>query len=305
VAYSNDPAPNPYAGIPSPIPNIDFPVPFWINKLTKLLIIGCLNPDIAIAGLAIASGLKALYTVASPATKEIIKEGTGSSWLCGSQRVIQEADYGEEIAHSSTGRFTYGLLAGLDIAAYHAFMMSTGAQGVFDFLSALAKFERNCKGDQSPYRGLTAVGGWPTPGLDWNTGPSWLNGSGGNIGPALFLHPYQRAAIYASCSFSNLGGDGGIVASMRIADVTTGMAFDSDTVNNIFNTEDRAIVATVIEPGYFQETRQISVQVHFDVWSGGQAVAVDGDCYIRAWDPETENGPPLFNMATDLEQKHF
>ena len=54
-SYSNSPQPSVYAMIPSPLPNIEFPVPYWINQLKHFVLIGCTDPDLAYAELAIAA----------------------------------------------------------------------------------------------------------------------------------------------------------------------------------------------------------------------------------------------------------
>ena len=167
MAYSNDPRPNPYAHIPSPLPNIDFPTPYWINKLAEMIIIGCLDPDIAYGALLLPAAAKMAWTVATPGTKQIVEMVTGHSWICGTKQVMSQVQQGEQIAQSDTGRFMYGLAKGLDIQAYYAFMLSTGAEGVIDFASFAAKFQRICDGDNSPYRGFTPEGGWPSDIPDW------------------------------------------------------------------------------------------------------------------------------------------
>jgi hypothetical protein len=300
MPYSNDPAPDPYAHIPSPIPNIDFPTPYWINKLLQMIVIGCLDPDVVYGALAVGALAKAAYTVATPSTKQIVKETTGASWICGSKQLLSEVEFGDQIAQSDSGRFIYGALAGLDIASYYAFMVSTGAEGVIDFASYAAKFSRNCKGNQSPYKGLTPVGGWAADLMTWQTGPSWFNGAGGYVTPVIYPGPEDMFAILASCSFSALGGTGGVVTTMRIQDRLRGTTFDSDTVNNLFSVNNQAIVATVGRPGMDYSDVGIEVQVMFDEWIDPRAVTANGFCFIRSWNPETENGPPLFNMATDL-----
>jgi hypothetical protein len=300
VAYSNDPHPNAYAHIWSPIPNIDFPTPYWINKLKNMAIIGCLNPDLVYAELAVAAAAKLGWTVLTPSTKQIIEEATGRSWLCHSKQVISNVDYGQQIANNAGGRFLYGVFAGLDIAAYHAFMLSTGAQGIFDFASYAFKFARKCDHDQSPYRGLTPVGGWASDVPGWTTGPEFLNQQGSPVGALLVVPPDSIAVMVAWCNFSNLGGTGGVVTSMRIHNVTTGEVLDSNTVDNRFSLEDFAIVQAFTIEGRVGFEQWWWLEVNFEQSVGARAVPVNGGCYMRAWSPGLASAPPYWNMKTML-----
>jgi len=297
MAYSNDPRPNPYASIPSPVPNIDFPTPYWINKLKDLIIIACLNPDIAYAALVVPAAAKMAWSVITPSTKQLIEEATGQSWLCGSKQTLKGVQYGEQIAASQSGRFIYGLLAGLDIAAYHAFFLSTGAEGVIDFASYAKKFQRVCSGDQSPYRGLTPVGGFPWyDDHRWQTGPSFFNAQGSLIGQRLTIHTGQIGAFIAWCSFSCLSSSGGVVTSMALIDEDTGEIYDADVVDNLFSTGPMAIVRYFTTTGRALRETHISLQVAFEEHVEERFVPVNGGCYVRAWSPDAGDAPPYWNV---------
>lgn len=304
MAYSNDPAPNPYAHIPSPLPNIDFPTPYWINKLAQMIIIGCLNPDLAYGALLVPALAKMAWTVASPGTKQLVEMSTGHSWICGSKQVMSQVQQGEQIAASDSGRFIYGLMKGLDIQAYYAFMLSTGAKGVFDFGSYAQKFLRVCNGDQSKYRGFNPVGGWPVPWDRWQTGPSFFQPGGLLIGPALPVKRGQIAAFIAWCSFSDLFETGGVVVSMRLRNHQTGEVYDSDTVNNLFSTSSFAIVQVFTTEGRAVEDYQIDLEVYCNESVDARMVAVNGGCYKRAWTPGAGDAPPYWNMKTMLKSSH-
>jgi hypothetical protein len=303
VTYSNDPQPNAYAHIWSPIPNIDFPAPYWINKLRNMAIIGCLNPDLVYAELALAAAAKMAWTILTPSTKQIIEETTGHSWLCGTRQEISRVQYGQEIASSGGGRFLYGVLAGLDIAAYHAFMLSTGAQGIFDFASYAMKFARKCDFDQSRYRGLSPDRGWASDVPGWTTGPEFLNAAGQPVGALLVVPANSVAAMIAWCSFSNLGGSGGVVVSMRIHNITTGEVYDQCQVDNRFSTSNFSIVQAFTSEGRVGFDQWWWLEVNFDQSVGARAVPVNGGCYMRAWEPNAASAPPYWNMKTMLKQK--
>jgi hypothetical protein len=301
--YSNDPRPNPYANIPSPFPNIDFPAPYWINKLANMAIIGCLDPDLVYAELAVAAAAKMGWTLITPSTKQLIEEASGSSWICGSRQTLHQTQWGNEIATSDSGRFVYGALAGLDIAAYHAFMLSTGAEGVIDFGSYAAKFQRVCNGDNKQYRGLNPIGGWPVPSNDWATGPSFDNNSGHLVGPGLTVEKGQIWAMIVWCSFSDLFSSGGVVVNMRIIDLDSNTLYDFDTVNNLFNTSQFAVVRAFSTEGRALRDTNISCQILCTEAVGSRMVPVNGGCFMRAWDPDAGDAPPYWNMKTMLKQK--
>ena len=242
MPYSNDKKPNPYAHIPSPLPNIDFPTPYWINKLADLILIGCVDPDIAYAALLVPAAASMAWTVATPGTKQLIEQATGHSWICGSRQVMSKVEQGEKIAQSASGRFIYGLLKGLDIQAYFAFFFSTGAKGVIDWGWYAKKFNRICNGNNSKFRGLTPLGGWPSNTGQLLTGPSFFNKFGDVFGQRLVIHRGQIGAMIAWCNFTDLFGSGGEVVEMSIVDEDTGQVYDSDVVNNLFSLSDYAVV---------------------------------------------------------------
>lgn len=303
MTYSNDPRPNPYAHIPSPIPNIDFPVPYWINRLADLIIIGCLNPDLAYGALAVPAALKMMYDVESPSTKQIIQGATGRSWLCGTKQVMSNVKTGAQIATSDTGRFVYGLMAGLDTASYYAFMLSSGAAGVIDFATFAQKFQRVCTGNQSPFRGLTPIGGWPTTDPpQWNVGPSW-DAIGGRPGPFLSIPTGHIGAMIAWCSFSSLFGTGGVITSMRIRDEDTNEIYDSDTVNNLFSVSNMAVVRYFTTGGRAPRDMNLALEVSFPAFVSTRIVPVSGGCFIRAWAPTASDAPPYWNVK-DMIKSH-
>lgn len=303
MPYSNDPQPNPYVHIPSPFPNIDFPVPFWINKLRNMAIVGCLDPDLVYAELAVAAAANMMWTVETPSSKQLMEQAGGASWLCGSRQVISNMQQGTEIANSGTGRFIYGALKGVDIATYFAFMISTGAKGVIDFGSYAAKFQRKCNGDQSKFRGLNPVGGWPADTHENMIGPEFITASGGTAGPILFLKKNQIGALIAWCNFSILGGTGGLITKMSIRDADTGEVFDSSTVNNLFSLSQYAVVRYFTTEGRSDRDRQIELRVEFLETVGTRAVPVNGGCYIRSWLPTAADAPPYWDMKTMLKSK--
>lgn len=302
MTYSNDPQPNPYAHIPSPIPNIDFPQPYWINKLRDLLLIGCTDPDLAMIALAVPAAMKAAWTVLTPSTKQIIEHAGGRSWICGSKQIISQVEYGSEIANNGAGRFVYGLLAGLDIAAYHAFFLSTGAAGVIDWASYAKRFTRNCGTGQSPYRGLDAIGGWPG-GTEhsWLTGPEFLNSGGVPVGPLLTVPAGQVGIMLAWCSFSGLGISGGVQTSMRIIDHLTGEVLDEDYVDNLNDTNAKAVVQYCSNEGIESVDRELWLEVFFHFSLASQNVTGTGGCYMRAFDQGAGNAPPYWNMKSMLK----
>lgn len=304
MTYSNDPQPNAYAHIWSPLPNIDFPAPYWINKLKNLALIGCTEPDLAFVELAVAAAAKAAWTITTPSTKQIIEGAAGRSWLCGTKQVMSGVREGEQIANSGGGRFLYGVFAGLDIAAYHAFMVSTGAQGVFDFASYAKKFERNCTGSQSKYRGLTPTGGWPSDTGDTFVGPQYLGTGGNRAGPFLFWNAGEVATFIAWCSFSNLEGSGGVVTEMSIQDYHTGEVFDHCVVDNLFNTSNMGVVQFFATEGRSLQDRVLALMVRFTESVTARAVPVNGGCYIRSFDPAALGTPPFWDMRTMINQRH-
>lgn len=301
MVFSNDPRPSPYADIPSPLPNIDFPEPFWINKLARLLIIGCTNPDLAYAALLVPAAAKMMWSVETPSTKQIIHSAAGRSWICGSKQVLSQVQEGEKIAQSSTGRFVYGMVAGLDIAAYHAFFLSTGAAGLINYASLLAKFSRVCNHNQSPYRGVDPVGGWPSDIGGLQTGPSFFNSSGTLLGPFVFAAAGEVAIIMAWCSFSVIGGSGGIIARLSIVDFDTGQVYDEDIVNNLFSTEDCAVVNYFTSEGRLLRDTTFALKVEFLASTGARAGTAQGGSYMRNFRPGAGDAPPYFDLQTMLE----
>jgi len=301
LAYSNDPAPNPYAHIPSPLPNIDFPTPYWINKLADFIIIGCLDPDLAYGELLVPAAAKMLWTAATPGTKQLVEMATGASWICGTKQVMSQVQQGEEIAASDSGRFIYGLAKGLDIQAYYAFMLSTGAKGVIDYASFAQKFHRVCSGDNTQYHGVAPVGGWPVPGPDWLTGPSYSRPGGLLIGPALNVNPGDIAAFIAWCSFSDLEGSGGVITSMRLRNFQTDEVYDMDTVNNLFSTSNFAVVRWFTTEGRALSAFEVVLEVQCQESTTGRMVAVNGGCFKRSWSPTASDAPPYWNMKTMLK----
>lgn len=303
MTYSNDPQPSVYAKIPSPLPNIDFPAPFWINKLANMAIIGCLNPDLVFAEMAVAAAAKMMWTVETPSTKQLVQEATGHSWICGSKQVLSGVQEGEKIADSGTGRFLYGAAKGVDIMAYYAFMLSTGAKGVVDFGSFASKFIRKCSGTQSPYRGLDPIGGWPVPLTDWDTGPTFLNAGGGVVGQRLTIEIGQIGVMIAWCSFSILAGSGGVVVTMGIVDEDTGAVYDQCVVNNMFNTSQYAIVQYFTSGGRAGRRTILDLKIKCTEHLGDRMVPVNGGCYVRAWSPDAGDAPPYWNMRDMLKSK--
>lgn len=303
MAYSNDPQPNPYAWFPAPLPNINFPTPYWINRLADWLMIGCLDPDIAYAALAVPAAAKMFWTLITPSTKQLVEETTGRSWICGTKQVMTGTIEGQEIAASGTGRFIYGLMKGLDIAAYHAFMVSTGAAGIFDFGSFAKKFQRICHGNQSAYRGFTPVGGWPVPWDIWQIGPEFATAGGDLIGEHLHVKRNQIWAFIAWCSFSDLYGTGGVIVSMRLRNFTTNEVYDIDTVDNRFSTQQFAIVQAFSSEGRALADFDVMLEIKCVDAAGARMVPVKGGCYARAWDPNASDAPPYWNMRTMLKQK--
>jgi len=302
MTYSNDPRPNPYAQIPSPFPNIDFPLPYWINKLADMIIVGCTDPDLAYGALLVPAALKMMWSVETPATKQIIQAATGRSWICGSKQIIGSVQGGDVIAQSDSGRFLYGLAKGLDIASYYAFMLSSGAEGVIDYASFAAKFQRVCTGSQHPYRGVTPVGGWPADIPDLQIGPAWNNGSGTLVGPTLWVDEGDIAVIVAWCSFTSLFGTGGVVVEMSIQDFDTKAIYDADIVNNLFSTSSYAVVRWFTTEGRALRDMQLNVMVRFVESVTSRAVPVAGGCYMRSWEPTASDAPPYWNVKSMLKQ---
>jgi hypothetical protein len=306
--YSNSPQPNVYAHIPSPLPNIDFPRPYWIDKLRNAAIIGCLNPDLAFFEMAIADVAKAAWTTYTPSTKQIIERATGQSWICNTKQVLKTVEEGEQIANSGAGRFVYGLVKGLDIAAYHAFFISTGGQGVLDYVSFAQQFKRKCTNPQSPYRGYTPQGGWavnvggPTsPGGS----PVYLNAAGSPIAPHLDLGPGEEGVIFQWCSYTSLYETGGIIMRQYIYDEATGSILDDQTVDNWTNTEHHAInyVLTANGEAPGGPTRHISCQTQSLNSLTNRVVCATGGCYVHKWKLGRIGQPPYWNMATQLKAR--
>lgn len=305
MAYSNDPQPDVYAHIPSMIPNIDFPLPYWINKLADMLLIGCTNPDLALVALAVPAALKAGWTVLTPSTKQLIEQTTGRSWLCGSKQIINAAEWADPIAADGLGGFVYGMFAGVDIAAYHAFFVSSGAEGVLDYIQYAKKFARNCSGSQSQWRGLVSIGGWPyTGGPSWGTGPEFLNSAGTPVGPLLVVNAGKTAIFTAWCSFSGLGLTGGVVCDMRLRDWYTGNILSEGHCDNIADPGQKAIVQYASPAGVEPNDMYIMLEVSFPLSLDNRIVTNEGGAYIRSFDYHSEEAPPFFNMKSMLKSSN-
>lgn len=302
MTYSNDPKPNPYAHIPSPFPNIDFPVPYWINKLANMAIIGCLDPDLVYAELAVAAALRMMWAVETPSTKQLVDHLTGHSWICGSKQIMKATGEGAKIAESGTGRFIYGGFKGLDIAAYYAFMVSTGAKGVIDFGWFAKKFQRVCNGNQSQWRGIDSIGGWPADIPPWQTGPSFLNAAGDVFGQRLFIPKGQIGVFIAWSSYTSVFSTGGVMVEQRIIDEDTGVVYDSSIVDNRFNVSMMAITQYFTSEGLAARDMHLILQVRFVQSVTTRAVCAAGGCYVRAWHPDAGNAPPYWNMKSMLNQ---
>jgi hypothetical protein len=304
MGYSNDPIAHTYANVPSPLPNIiEFPTPFWITKLMNMAMVGCLNPDLVFAELAAGAAAKLMWNVATPSIKQMIEGATGRSWICGTKQVMGGVKEGEQIASSGTGRFIYGAVKGLDIMAYYAFMVSVGGQGVADFIGFAARFIRKCNGDQSQWRGIDPLGGWPSDTGGKMLGPQWQTPLGDRAGPFLYLNRGEIGCIVAWCSFSNLEGNGGVITRMTIEDFLTGEVFDSCTCNNMFNTHNMAVVQWFTNEGRIDRDRILVIRVEFLASVTARAIPVKGGCYIRSWIPGAGNAPPIWNMKQHLAMK--
>jgi hypothetical protein len=302
MAYSNDPRPNAYAHIPSPTPSITFPLPYWINKLVNMAIVGCLDPDLVYIELAVAAAGRLAWSVATPSTKQLVEMATGQSWLCHAKQTTRLNKFGNEIANSGAGRILYDTVKGLDIAAYHAFFLSTGAQGLFDFGSFAAQFQRVCSGSQSPWRGIDTVGGWPADTGQQMIGQSALNAAGGIIGPTLEVFEGDIAVIVAWCAYTSVFGTGGVIVELSIVDDETGQKYDSCVVNNMFSTSQFAIVTMFTHEGRAQGYQRFALNVRFVESVTSRAVCAKGGCYMRSWQPGAGNAPPYWNMKTMLKQ---
>jgi hypothetical protein len=217
--------------------------------------------------------------------------------LCGSKQVLSDVQYGEQIANSGTGRFLYGMLAGLDIAAYHAFFLSTGAVGVIDFASYAKRFQRVCNGDQSPYHGIAATGGWPAPSDDWGPGPTYLNSAGQAVSTDIVIAPGQVGVCICWTSYSGLFGTGGVITSQAIFDQDTGEMYDQCIVNNLFQTDSMAITKFYTVGGRVGRTIRLNNKVKFLQSVDNRVVAVKGGCYARAWFPHETTAPPYWFMT--------
>jgi hypothetical protein len=301
--YSNDPQPSPYASIPNPIPNFDFPKPFWINKLRSMSLLGCTNPDLAFIEMAAAAAGHMYWSVVTPSTKQLIEGSTGRSWLCNSKQVISSVEQGEQIASSGTGRFIYGMLAGLDIAAYHAFFVSTGAVGVIDFASYAARFNRVCSGDVSPNRGLDAIGGWPVPSDDYGPGPSFQNAQGQVFGSEITIPKGYMGIHVAWCSYSLLDVPGGVVVSQRLRDHGTGEVLDECTVNNLEDSSRYAITSYFTSEGESTRDRLIELQIKCTEALGLRMVPAGGGCFVRTWKFGDPPGMSYLNMKQNLNKR--
>jgi hypothetical protein len=301
MAYSNDPQPNVYAHIPSPLPNIEFPKPYWINRLRDLIMIGCMDPDLAYVALALPAAGNMFWTVITPSTKQLVQETTGKSWICGARQTISGAQPGREIARSAAGRIIYETVKHLDIAAFYAFFLSTGAKGVLDYMTFLKKMTRICGQNQSPYRGRTPVGGWPSDVGGEATGPGFLNSDGVMVGPTLYIPRGYIGAMIAWCSFSNLEGSGGVRTEMRIRDGDTQVVYDEDFVDNMFNTQNYAVVQYFTTEGRVNRDTTINLRVEFLESVTARAVPVTGGCFIKAWQPGTAGAPPYYNMRENIK----
>jgi hypothetical protein len=299
VTYSNSPAPDPYAHIPSPLPNIDFPTPYWINKLARLIIIGCLDPDIAYGALIVPAAAKMLYDFETPSTKQIIEAATGQSWICHTKQAFSTTKEGSQIAQSDTGRFLYGLVKGLDIAAYYAFAVSTGAKGVIDYASFAARFQRKCGGGQGQWTGDDPVGGWGAGFDSWQTGPSWLNSVGTRPGPFLTIPRGYVGCMIASCSFTSLFATGLAITSMRIVDEDTGEVHDQDRVDNLVSVGPQACVAYFTTEGLVNRDVHLAIECNFAEAPTTRVVPANGFCYIRAWHPTAGDAPSYLDIVTN------
>lgn len=298
--YSNDPGPSPYANIPNFIPNFDFPKPFWINALRSLAMIGCAQPDLAIVELAAAAAGKMYWSVVTPSTKQLIEGAAGRSWLCGSKQIISSAQAGEQIASSGAGRFVYGLLAGLDIAAYHAFFVSTGAVGVIDFASYAAKFLRHCDPNASDARGLTATGGWPVPSSELLAGPSYINAKGTVFGSEISIPAGYMGIHVAWTQYSLLDIPGGVVVTQSLRDHDTGEILDSCTVDFINDPSHFCITSYFTSEGLSTKSRLLELKVECHHAGGLRMVTSGGGCFVKAWKFGNPPGMSYLNLRNNI-----
>jgi hypothetical protein len=306
TGYSNSPQPSLYGYFPSPFPNIDFPMPYWINKLKDFALIGCTNPDLAYAELFVVAAARAMFTAFTPSTKQIVEMATGRSWICNAKSIVKEAEVGEEIAESGAGRFVYGLAAGVDIAAYHAFWVSLGATAVSDFVSFAAAFQRRCNGSQSPYRGVTPIGGWPTSisgPTPHGSPPVYLTATGEHLGMNFTVKQGEVGVCVAWCNFTSLYYTGGVIAQLRLFDGDTNETLDEDIVDNWKDLSKFAIVRYFTTEGLAPVDRHIHAEVNFLTTASNRTVCGEGGCYVRSFKPGLGDAPPFWNMKTDLKTR--
>ena len=78
--------------------------------------------------------------------------------------------------------------------------------------------------------------------------------------------------------------------------------YDEDTVDNMFNEDQFAVVRYFSTEGLAPRDIHIRARVYFINSVTERLVANVGGCYIRAFEPTAADAPPFWNMKTMLQQ---
>lgn len=265
-----------------------------------MILLGCAAPDLAYIDMAAAAAGNMYWSLVTPSTKQLIEQQAGRSWICGSKQLLSEVEQGEQLAQSGLGRFVYGALAGLDIAAYHAFFVSTGAVGVINFANYATKFKRFCDGSQNPNRGVSVIGGWPVPDTEYIAGPSFMNAGGQVFGSVLSIPAGYMGIHIAWVQYSLLDQQGGVRVSQRLWDRFSNVTHDECTVDFFDHPSYYCITQYFSSEGLTTAAQQLELQVKCEAAAGLRMVPTGGGCFAKIWKFGSPPGMSYLNMKQNL-----
>lgn len=278
-----DPRVSPLVPIPSPFPNIDFALPYWVNQIKNLVMITCAEPDLLMVEMAGVAAMQAFWTIATPSTKQLIEASTGKSWVCSAKTIVGDAEKGLPIATDGATKFVYGMARGLDVFAYWQFLADILGQGLINWMSMGQKVNRVCNGSLSPNRGRLWVYGSPAGDGGWGAPGTWLNAAGNDVGAVL---PVRRGQFWEFSHWGRLQGLNGspVTYSSRVVDKTNGQVLTQSRIDG-FDKPNNQLVSILTSDGLRTgKDSELHYEIRIEAALDNRIVSAGGGCYAHAHD---------------------